>query len=109
MAKVKVIELSSLAPVRKERKPSAKQLLLIKKEAVYEAAIAKLQISGQALAFEPTDERLPTLRASIARVIARSDRAGELHFAVMNGNVIVALEAIPGARRPRRKKAASAE
>ena len=108
MARIKTVELASLVPAKNERKPSARQIALMKREADYEKAIAKLQ-RGQALAFEPTDEKLPTLRASIARVIARSDRAGELHFAVMNGNLIVATEAIPGARRPRRPKGASAE
>ena len=108
VAKVKVIELSSLAPVRKERKPSARQIALQKREATYEAAIAKLQ-SGQAIAFSPDEnDKLPALRASLQRVIDRNARASELHLAILAGVAYVALEPIPGARSPRRKKAASA-
>jgi hypothetical protein len=107
VAKIRTIELSSLNPV-KERKPSARQLGLMKREATYESAIAKLQ-RGQALAFEPSDEKLPTLRASLKRVIARNERAAQLHFAIIGGICYVALDAIPGSRKPRRKKAASAE
>jgi hypothetical protein len=72
VARVKTIDVSSLVPVRKERKPSAKQLALMKREASYSAAISKLQ-RGQALQFEPSDgEKTPTIRASLQRVIDTS-------------------------------------
>jgi hypothetical protein len=109
VAKVKTIELSSLVPVRKERKPSAKQLELMKREAEYARAISKLAL-GQALQFEPSDgEKTPTIRASLQRVIDRHERRADLHLAVIANVVYVAVQPIPGARRPRTKKAKIAE
>ena len=105
MAKVRVIELSSLTPVRKERKPSARQIALQKREATYESAINKLE-RGKAVAFSPDEnDKLPALRASLQRVIDRNARASELHLAIISGIAYVAVEPIPGARSPRRKKA----
>jgi hypothetical protein len=75
---------------------------LQKREATYEAAIAKLQ-RGQAIEFAPSEEKLPTLRASLQRVIDRNERRPELHLAIISGIAYVALEPIPGARRPRSK------
>jgi len=40
------------------------------------------------------------MRASLARVIARNERSGELHFAILGGIAYVALDPIPGARAP---------
>lgn len=109
MAKVKTIELSSLVPVRKERKPSARQLALQRREASYSAAITKLEL-GQALQFEPSDgEKTPTIRASLQRVIDRHERRADLHLAVIANVVIVAAEPIPGARKSRSKKPRPAE
>jgi hypothetical protein len=104
VAKVKVIALSELTPVKTPRKLSARQIALQKREATYEAAISRLQL-GQALSFEPAEERLPALRASLQRVIDRNARASELQLAIISGIAYVALEKIPGARSPRRKKA----
>jgi hypothetical protein len=104
MAKIKTVELASLVPEKKERKLSARQIALRKREAEYERAIIKLQ-RGDALAFEATDEKLPTLRASLHRVIARNERADQLQFAILGGIAYVALAPIPGARGPRAKKA----
>jgi hypothetical protein len=109
MAKLKVIDLSSLAPVRKERKPSVKQLELMRREAAYSTAISKLQ-SGQALSFEPSEgEKTPAIRASLQRVIDRHERRAELHLAVIANVVYVAGQPIPGARKPRSKKPRPAE
>jgi hypothetical protein len=101
MAKIRTVELALLVPEKKERKMSARQIALMKRESEYEKAINKLE-KGNALAFEPTDEKLPTLRASLHRVIARNERAAELQFAILGGVAYVALEPIPGARGPRR-------
>jgi hypothetical protein len=107
VAKIRTIELAQLVPVKKQRKPSPKQIALMKREADYEKAIAKLQ-RGQAISFEPVEERLPTLRASLQRVIDRNERRPELHFAILGGIAYVALEPIPGARGPRKTKADAA-
>jgi hypothetical protein len=105
VAKIRTIELSSLTPVRKARTPSAKQLALMKREAEYERAISKL-VKGQAIAFEVTDgEKVPTLRASLQRVIDRNERKADLHLAIIGGVAYVALEEIPGARKARTRKA----
>ncbi len=53
--------------------------------------------------FEPTEEKLPTLRASLGRVIRRNDRAAELHMAIKGGSAYVSLQPIPGARGRKRK------
>lgn len=104
MARIKTVELASLVPEKKERKLSAKQIALRKRESDYEKAISRLEL-GNAVAFEPTDdEKLPTLRASLKRVIARHARADELHFAILGGTAYIALEPIPGARARRRKE-----
>ena len=108
MARIKTIELASLVPAKRQRKQSARQLALEKREADYEKAIAKLK-HGTALAFEPTEEKAPTLRASLQREIARNERASELNFAILGGIAYVALEPIPGARKPRKKRADPAE
>jgi hypothetical protein len=103
VARIKTVELVSLIPEKKERKLSARQIALMKRESEYEKAINKL-VKGNALAFEPTEEKLPTLRASLHRVIARNERADQLQFAILGGIAYVALEPIPGARGARRKK-----
>jgi hypothetical protein len=111
VAKIKTVELTQLAPVKKERKPSPRQIALIKREAEYEKAISRVQL-GQAISFEPSEEKLPALRASLQRVIDRNARKSELHLAIISGIAYVALEKIPGSRGPRsssRKKTASAE
>ena len=107
MAKIKTIELGELERMRAPRQPSARQLALMKREAEYERAITKLE-PGRALAFEPTEEKLPTLRASLVRVISRHPRKSELHFAIIGGVAYVALSPIPGARGPRKRKRAPA-
>ena len=105
MAKIRTIGLSELTPVKTPRKLSSRQVALQKREAVYEQAINKLHEPGRALAFEPAEEKLPALRASLQRVIDRNARASELHLAIISGIAYVAVEPIPGARSPRRKKA----
>jgi hypothetical protein len=107
---MKVVELSSLVPARKEaRRPSARQIALQKREAEYARAISKLA-DGQALSFEPSEgDKVPTIRASLQRVIDRHDRRADLRLAVIANVVYVATQPIPGARSPRRKRAASAE
>lgn len=104
MARIRTVALASLVPAKRERKPSARQIALMKREAEYERALAKLE-PGKAVAFEPSEEKLATLRASLQRVIDRNERKGELHLAILQGVAYVALEPIPGARGPRRKKA----
>ena len=103
LARIKTVELASLVREKKERKLSARQIALLKRESEYEKAINKL-VKGSAVAFEPTEEKLPALRASLARVIARNERAHQLHFAILGGLAYVALDPIPGARGPRRAK-----
>ncbi len=105
MARIKFVSVTDLvAPKPKERRPSARQLRAMKREAEYEKAIAKLT-AGKVVLIEPTDEKIATLRASLARVIARNERASQLHYAIKGGVAYVALEPIPGARGGRRKKA----
>lgn len=104
MAKIRTVELAQLVAVKKDRGLSQRQLALMKREADYEKAIAKLE-RGNALVFEPTQEKLPTLRASLQRIVARNERAAELHVAIRGGIAYVALEPIPGARGPRKKRA----
>jgi hypothetical protein len=103
VAKIKAIDLSELKPVKKPRQPSARQLAVMKREGEYARAIDRLE-KGRAAAFAPDEEKLPTLRASLARVIARNERKDLLHLAIIGGVAYVALEPIPGARGPRRKR-----
>jgi hypothetical protein len=105
MARIKFVSMTDLLPPKpRERKPSPRQLATMKREAEYEKAIARLS-AGKVLLVEPTDEKVSTLRASLARVIARNERSSELHYAIKGGVAYVGLEPIPGARGGRRKKA----
>ena len=105
MARIKFVPMADLLPPKpKERKPSPRQLATMKREAEYEKAIAKLT-AGNAVVIEPTDEKISTLRASLARVVARNERSSELHYAIKGGVAYVGLEPIPGARGGRRKRA----
>ncbi len=105
MGRIKFMSVTDLLPPKpKDRQPSPRQLATMKREAEYEKAIAKLS-AGKVLVIEPTDEKLPTLRASVARVIARNERSSELHYAIKGGLAYVGLEPIPGARGGRKKRA----
>ncbi len=105
MARIKLVSMTDLLPPKpKERKPSPRQLATMKREAEYEKAIAKLT-AGNVVVIEPTDEKISTLRASLARVVARNLRSSELHYAIKGGVAYVGLEPIPGARGGRRKRA----
>ncbi|MGD0863390.1 MAG: hypothetical protein ABSA21_11625 [Candidatus Limnocylindrales bacterium] len=106
MARIKFVSVGDLvSPKPKERQPSPRQLAAMKRESEYEKAIAKLT-SGKVAVFEPTDEKVSSLRTSLARVIARNERSSELHYAIKGGIGYVGLEPIPGARGGGRKKKA---
>lgn len=106
MARIKFVSVSDLVPTKpKERGPSPRQLAAMKRESEYEKAIHKLTV-GKVAVFEPTDEKISTLRTSLARVIARNGRSSELHYAIKGGVAYVGLEPIPGARGGGRKKKA---
>lgn len=106
MARIKFVDVADLIPQKpKERKLSPRQLAALKREAEYEKAIAKLEGSKVAV-FEATEEKLPTLRASLTRVIARSERKDQLHFAMKGGVAYVSLQLIPGARARRKRTSA---
>jgi hypothetical protein len=105
MARIKFVSVTELVPPKpKDRPPSPRQLAARQREAEYEKAIAKLT-EGKVAVIEPTDEKLATLRATLVRVIARSERAHELHYAIKGGVAYVGLEPIPGARGGRKKRA----
>jgi hypothetical protein len=105
MARIKFVSMTDLLPPKpKQRRPSPRQLATMKREAEYEKAIAKLT-AGNVVVIEPTDEKISTLRASLARVITRNERSSDLHYAIKGGVAYVGLEPIPGARGGRRKKA----
>ena len=105
MARIKFVSVADLVSLKsKERQPSARQLAAMKRESEYEKAIAKLT-SGKVAVFVPTDEKVSTLRISLARVIARNERSSELHYAIKGGVAYVGLEPIPGARGGGKKKA----
>lgn len=93
-----------LPPKPKRRQPSARQLAALKREAEYEKAIAKLT-AGKVVVIEPTDEKVATVRAALARVVARNERSRELHYAIKGGVAYIGLEPIPGARGGGKKKA----
>lgn len=104
MAHIKFVSVADLvSPKPKERRPSPRQLAMMKRESEYEKAIAKLT-SGKVAVFEPTDEKASTLRTSLARVIARNERSSDLHYAMKGGVAYVGLEPIPGARGAPKKK-----
>jgi hypothetical protein len=103
VAKIKTIELAQLVAMKKVRRASQRQLALMNREAEYEKAINNLG-PDMALAFESSEEKMPTLRAPPVRVIARNERRDALHFAVIGGVAYVALAPIPGVRKPRRSK-----
>jgi hypothetical protein len=106
VARIKFVSVGDLvSPKPKERQPSPRQLAAMKRESEYEKAIAKLT-SGKVAVFEPTDEKVSSLRTSLARVIARNERSSELHYAIKGGIGYVGLEPIPGARGGGRKKKA---
>jgi hypothetical protein len=108
VARVKYVDIVDLVPSKpKERQPSARQIAAHKRESEYEKAINKLE-PGRVAVFEPMEEKLPTLRASLVRVIARNERSSELHLAVKGGRALVGLEPIPGARGPRNQGRSSA-
>src|SRR5271157_4169069 len=105
MARIKYVSVTDLVPPRpKDRPLSPRQLAARQREAEYEKAIAKLT-AGKVAVFETTDEKLSTLRATLVRVIARNERAHELHYAIKGGVAYVGLEPIPGARGGRKKQA----
>jgi hypothetical protein len=91
-------------PKPKDRPLSPRQLAARQRENEYEKAIEKLT-PGKVAVFEPTNEKLATLRATLVRVIARNERAHELHYAIRGGVAYVGLEPIPGARAGRKKLA----
>jgi hypothetical protein len=105
MARIKYVSVTDLLPPRpKDRPLTPRQLAARQREAEYEKAIAKLT-EGKVAVIEPTDEKLATLRASLARVIARNERAHQLHYAIKGGVAYVGLAPIPGARGGRKKQA----
>ncbi|MGO9179332.1 MAG: hypothetical protein ACLQBX_19950 [Candidatus Limnocylindrales bacterium] len=105
MARIKYVSVADLVPPKpKDRPLSPRQLAARQREAEYEKAIAKLT-AGKVAVFEPTDEKLETLRATLGRVIARNERVHELHYAMKGGLAYVGLEPIPGARGGRKKQA----
>jgi len=104
MARIRFVALKDLFPPKpKERKQSPRQLAAMKREAEYEKAIAKLT-DGMVVVIEPTDERISTIRNSLARVINRNERATHLHYAIKSGVGYVSLEPIPGSRGGRKKR-----
>lgn len=104
MARVKYVDIATFVPLKpKERKLSARQRAAQKREAEYDKAINRLE-PGKVAVFEPSEEKLPTLRAALTRVIARSEHSNELHIAVKGGRALVALESIPGARGARKPR-----
>ena len=105
MARIKYVSVTDLVPPKPKDHPlSPRQLAARQREAEYEKAIAKLT-PGKVAVLEPTNEKLGTLRATLARVIARNERAHELHYAIKGGVAYVGLEPIPGARGGRKKQA----
>jgi hypothetical protein len=104
VARIKFVSITDLvSPKPKERRASPRQLAAMKRESQYEKAIAKLT-SGKVAVFEPRDEKVSTLRTSLARVVARNERSSDLHYAIKGGVAYVGLEPIPGARGGRKKK-----
>ena len=73
------------------------------REAEYEKAIAKLTEGRWPRSSRPTRSSRPCARRS-ARVIARNERAHQLHYAIKGGVAYVGLEPIPGARGGGKKK-----
>lgn len=107
MARIQFVDVEDLVQQQpRRRKLSPRQHAVLRRESTYEKAIDKLD--GRLVAvFRPTEEKLPTLRVSLGRVIARNKRAPDLHFAVKAGAAYVSLMPIPGARRRRSKQATS--
>lgn len=109
MTRIRFLDVEDLTRSRmKDRKLSPRQLAAQKREAAFERAINKLE-GHKVAVFEPTDEKLPTVRLSLGRVIARNNRAQQLHLAVKGGVAYVALVPIPGARRSRRNSKPSSQ
>ena len=105
MARIRYLSVTDLVPPKpKDRPLSPRQLAARQRENEYEKAIEKLT-PGKVAVFEPTNEKLATLRATLVRVIARNVRAHELHYAIRGGVAYVGLEPIPGARAGRKKLA----
>jgi len=93
VARIKFVSVADLvSPKLKERQPSPRQLAAMKHESEYEKAIARLT-SGKVAVFEPTDEKISTLRTSLARVVARNERSSVLHYAIKGGVAYVGLAA----------------
>ena len=101
---VKKMSLVELAPQRRERKPSPRQLAALEREREIKAALneAASLPPSEAIVIELKEgQKMPTLRAAIVRVLKAEPRS--LNWGIRGGRVVISRGAIPGGRGGRRK------
>ena len=94
---VKKVELAALIPKPKERKLSPRQIASFERDAEIRAALneaASLPASLAVVIELKEDQKLPTLRAALARVLKEEPR--ELNWAVRGQLIVISKGMIPG-------------
>ena len=97
---VKKVELSEFEPRAKERKLSLRQLAQLERDEEIRAALNEAASipASQAVVIEPKEgQKLPTLRAAVARVLRTDPR--DLNWGVRGLSIVISKGEIPG--RPR--------
>ncbi|MBA3779000.1 MAG: hypothetical protein H0X16_06860 [Chloroflexi bacterium] len=97
---VKKIDLADLVPKPKERKPTPRQIAQQERDGEIRAALneAASLPSSQAVVIDmKEDQKLPTMRASIGRVLKAEPR--ELNWGVRGQSIVISKGKIPGRGR----------
>ena len=100
---VKRVDLSDLVPKAKERKLTTRQIARMERDDEIRAALneAASLPASQAVVIDLKDgQKLPTLRAAVARVMGSEPR--DLNWGVRGLSIVISRGAIPGGRGGRR-------
>ena len=100
---VKRVDLSDLEPKAKERKLTPRQIARMERDDEIRSALneaASLPASQAVVIDLPDGQKLPTLRAAVARVIGSEPR--DLNWGVRGLSIVISKGAIPGGRGGRR-------
>jgi hypothetical protein len=106
MVKARTVSIETLAPAApRQRKLSPRQRAALEREASIRKAIAKLKPGQVAVIEAEPNEKLPTVRLALKRVLADETFRG-VNFAGRDGAFYVSRDSLPFARRGRRPKSA---
>jgi len=100
---VKRVDLADLQPKAKERKPSPREIARMERDGEIRAALneAASLPASQAVVIDLKDgQKLPTLRAAVARIIGSEPR--DLNWGVRGASIVISKGVIPGGRGGRR-------